>query len=142
MRRFQLMRDEDETGISGTGAVALGVEWPDGKIAMRWATEHRITAIYNNRHDLIAIHGHGGKTRIVWLDPPLPTHRARSADTREQFELLRRRVLKTEPAESGVVIGCFAYCPFCRVESEDIDVTMNALDHQSGCLWTDAKDAG
>jgi len=34
MRTFFLERIEDETGISGTGIVAEGVEFSDGQIAM------------------------------------------------------------------------------------------------------------
>ena len=36
MRTFRLIRDEDPTGISGTGSVAEGVEFDDGTVAMRW----------------------------------------------------------------------------------------------------------
>lgn len=68
MRRFVLVRDVDETGVSGTGAVAEGVEFSDGTCAMRWRTEHTSTAIYCGIVDLLAIHGHNGKTRVVFLD--------------------------------------------------------------------------
>lgn len=64
---FALKRDEDETGVSGTGYVASGCVWPDGKVAMRWLVgEHRSTAVYESVEAVIAIHGHGGKTKVVW----------------------------------------------------------------------------
>jgi type IV secretory pathway TraG/TraD family ATPase VirD4 len=36
VRFFQLHRDADPTGFSGTGVVADGVVWPDGTVSMRW----------------------------------------------------------------------------------------------------------
>ena len=68
MRRFELHREVDETGISGTGIVATGVEWPDGTCAMHWDTKHTSTAVYASMEDVVAIHGHGDKTYIAWLD--------------------------------------------------------------------------
>lgn len=68
MRRFKLIRKEDESGISGTGNVAGGVEFDDGTCAMRWDTATASTGLYNNITELEAIHGHGGKTIVVWID--------------------------------------------------------------------------
>jgi hypothetical protein len=59
---FHLVRDEDETGVSGTGTVAVGVVFPDGTVAMRWNTNTASTAVYDSLEDVIKIHGHGGKT--------------------------------------------------------------------------------
>lgn len=67
-QRFVLCRDEDETGVSGTGDVADGVRFPDGTVAMRWRTGTASTAVYDSVADVEAIHGHGGKTRIVFVD--------------------------------------------------------------------------
>ena len=63
---FRLMRDVDETGVSGTGHVADGVVWHDGTCAVRWRTDTRSTVIYDRLADVEKIHGHGGKTRVVW----------------------------------------------------------------------------
>jgi hypothetical protein len=65
-RIFDLVRSEDETGISGTGAVAWGVEFPDGVCVLRWRAIHRSTAVYDSIDELVAIHGHGGKTQVEW----------------------------------------------------------------------------
>jgi hypothetical protein len=65
MRLFELYRDEDETGVSGTGLIAEAVEFSDGTVAMRWRTAYNSTAIYDSISDLDKIHGHNGKTRIV-----------------------------------------------------------------------------
>ena len=37
-RAFVLQRNEDETGVSGTGIVAEGVEFSDGTVALRWTS--------------------------------------------------------------------------------------------------------
>jgi len=66
MRIFHLKRIEDETGISGTGLVTEGVEFSDGSCAMRWMTETTSTGFYKNIDDVVHIHGHGGKTVVVW----------------------------------------------------------------------------
>lgn len=66
MRRFKLHRIEDESGVSGTGEVAEGVEFAHGEVVMSWLTNHRSIGVYPHIKELIAIHGHGGKTRVVW----------------------------------------------------------------------------
>lgn len=70
MRRFHLERSDDVSGVSGTGVVAEGIEFTDGHCAMRWRTDTASTALYDNAEDLLAIHGHEGRTRMVWLDLP------------------------------------------------------------------------
>jgi hypothetical protein len=67
MRLFKLVRNEDETGVSGTGEVAGGVIWPDGKVSMRWFTTTASTAFYDSIEDVEEIHGHGGKTQVQFL---------------------------------------------------------------------------
>jgi hypothetical protein len=67
MNLFRLVRDEDESGVSGTGHVADGVEFHNGKCAVSWRTEHTTITIYEDIQTVEAIHGHGGKTRIEWL---------------------------------------------------------------------------
>jgi len=66
MRLFDLERIEDVSGISGNGVVAQGVEFDDGTIVMRWVTAHRSTSFYSSEKDLIAIHGHAGRTVVRW----------------------------------------------------------------------------
>lgn len=67
MRTFNLVRHNDVSGISGTGVVAQGVEFDDGAVAMRWIVgEHRSTALWANIEAVVAIHGHGGATELVW----------------------------------------------------------------------------
>lgn len=68
MRRFQLRRDEDETGVSGIGVVAEGVEFTSGMVAMTWYSPHRCINIYESVKTVEELHGHEGKTEIVFLD--------------------------------------------------------------------------
>jgi len=65
-RRFNLVRDDDETGISGTGVVAEGIEFSNGMCAMCWLTAMHSVAVYPNIRQLEAIHGHNGRTRVEW----------------------------------------------------------------------------
>lgn len=69
-RRFVLQRYEDETGLSGEGLVAWGVCFPDGVAVTRWCvTEVRQTCTWRSMDDVFFVHGHQGKTEVVWLDP-------------------------------------------------------------------------
>ncbi len=67
-RRFVLHRIEDETGTSGTGDVADGVEFPNGQAVLCWRGVLSSVAVYQSSAQLILIHGHGGKTVIRWVD--------------------------------------------------------------------------
>lgn len=67
-RLFKLMRSHDPSKVSGTGLVAEGVEFSDGVVALRWLSGHPTTTIYNCIEDVVLIHGHGGASRIVYLD--------------------------------------------------------------------------
>lgn len=77
MKRFYLERDYDHSGVSGTGIVAEGVEFSDGVVAMRWIVSqdsrgagNPTSVVFhdNGRDSVETIHGHGGATRIVWID--------------------------------------------------------------------------
>jgi hypothetical protein len=63
-RTFKLVRIEDETGISGTGIVAEGIEFSNGMCAMCWLTAMHSVAVYPNVRQLEAIHGHNGRTTV------------------------------------------------------------------------------
>lgn len=74
-RAFILFRDQDVTGISGTGPVADGVVFPDGTTVVRWrdlggpAAERGVrptTVVFESIAAVEALHGHGGATRIVY----------------------------------------------------------------------------
>jgi hypothetical protein len=65
-RLFTLERDEDVTGVSGSGTVAEGVVFSDGTVALRWLSEWPTSVVFHDRglEAVDAVHGHGGKTRI------------------------------------------------------------------------------
>lgn len=73
-RRFQLVRDVDVSGVSGTGVVAEGVEFSSGRVALEWASEWPTSVVFHERgmDSVRAIHGHGGLTRIEFLDEMAP----------------------------------------------------------------------
>lgn len=69
LKTFVLERAEDATGVSGTGVVAEGVMFTNGRCVMRWIVPNapNSTAIYDSLEDLIAIHGHNGMTRVTFV---------------------------------------------------------------------------
>ena len=72
MRRFELHRHVDETGVSGTGVIAEGVEFTRGRVALTWLTATPGTTFFESVEDMLAVHGHGGNTTVEWLDPEHP----------------------------------------------------------------------
>lgn len=68
-RRFHLQRETDVTGVSGTGIVADGVRWPDNSVSVRWRGARPSIVFWADFSDVLAIHGHDGATKVVWLDP-------------------------------------------------------------------------
>lgn len=84
VRRFELHRDVDVTGVSGEGVVADGIEyfkslditWPDGLntllpsgwVRIVWRGQRPSTVLWPSAQMAMEVHGHGGHTRLVWLD--------------------------------------------------------------------------
>ena len=67
LRVFQLQRDEDISGVSGVGRVAVGVVFPSGKVVLEWMGADSTFEIFDKLDHVERIHGHGGKTRIVFV---------------------------------------------------------------------------
>jgi hypothetical protein len=68
-RRFQLHRDEDESGVSGIGIVAEGIQFTNGMVALSWLSPYSAVNVYPAGTKIVEdLHGHQGKTRIVWID--------------------------------------------------------------------------
>lgn len=72
-RSFALVRTVDVSGVSGTGTVAYGVEFPDGTVALRWVGANPTSVVFhdNGMESVQKIHGHGGATRVMWLSEDL-----------------------------------------------------------------------
>jgi hypothetical protein len=68
MRRFHLHRLEDENGKSGKGVVAEGIVFTDGSVALRWMSTTPSTTFFQSLEHLERVHGHDGKTKIIWKD--------------------------------------------------------------------------
>lgn len=69
-RTFVLQRDEDVSNVSGIGIVADGAAFPNGKVVVAWTGKHPSVITYDSVDAVLDIHGHEGKTRIVWDDVP------------------------------------------------------------------------
>lgn len=68
MRRFYLHRLDDETGVSGEGIVAEGVQFTDGTVILRWLGPTPSTIIHASMEWMLKVHGHNGKTDVIWKD--------------------------------------------------------------------------
>jgi hypothetical protein len=66
---FRLVRTQDASCVSGTGVVAYGTLYPNGKVTVAWtvADKPQSVAVYDSFEDMLAIHGHGGLTTAEWL---------------------------------------------------------------------------
>jgi hypothetical protein len=63
-----LFRHKDESGISGRGIVAQGVEFDDGVCVMRWLSiAPPSTVIHDSYISVEKVHGHKGNTELIWL---------------------------------------------------------------------------
>lgn len=78
-RRFKLVRHEDNTGVSGEGIVAHGVEFGDGAVVMQWHNEDNeqladipngmaVKPAPNGVEATREVHGHEGRTELRWMD--------------------------------------------------------------------------
>jgi len=66
---FTMTRGNDESGVSGTGAVLEGVIFSDGTVAARWLTETASSTFYDSIPDFIKIHIYShpsNKTRLIF----------------------------------------------------------------------------
>ena len=63
-RVFDLLRNHDGSGISGSGRVAEGIEFENGKVAMCWLSSTSTVTLFDSIDDVVAIHGHGGSTEV------------------------------------------------------------------------------
>lgn len=151
-RRFEMHRDTDVSGVSGTGVVAEGVEFsepfsigfPDGSVVVlepgwcviRWGGEHRSTVLWGSRASAEAIHGHNGATRFVDVDtdpdqdqelPAEPLFRA-PLPTTETLELIEA----APPRSTKVDITTAGHTVVVESDSDLETVAAKALElHQA-----------
>lgn len=70
-RFFDMIRENDESGVSGTGHVASGIIFQDGKVTIRWLSEKASTVNFDSFDDFMAIHidSHpSNNTKLVFHD--------------------------------------------------------------------------
>lgn len=67
-KTFRLIRTEDVSGVSGVGEVAEGVVFHDGQTILSWFGKFHSINVSPNIEEVAGIHGHGGRTKIVWDD--------------------------------------------------------------------------
>lgn len=65
MKKFYLLRHEDEHENSGNGVVAEGIIFNSGMCAMTWLTPYSTITIFDKVTTVKKLHGHGGKTEVV-----------------------------------------------------------------------------
>lgn len=68
MRAFYLRRLKDESGVSGTGIVAEGIELTNGQCVLHWLTIYSSIAVYPSLKELTNIHSHDGKTVVEFYE--------------------------------------------------------------------------
>ncbi len=66
-RPFYLLRQEDTSGVSGLGIVADGVTFPDGVTVLHWRADGGSTTFYASLEGLESVHGHSGRTKIIFI---------------------------------------------------------------------------
>lgn len=67
---FALYREQDVTGVSGEGTVAHGTQFADGAVVLRWLGKDPSTVVWASLDSAMRVHGHDGRTRVVWLAAP------------------------------------------------------------------------
>ena len=93
---FALYREEDVSGVSGPGTVAHGCEFADGTVVLRWLGKDASTVVWGSLDAAMRVHGHDGRTRVVWLAAPFSemalAEREAAAAERERIRVLAMQV--------------------------------------------------
>lgn len=107
MKTFKMIRHEDVKTVSGTGLVAIGVDFGTF-VALTWVTDARIEqrdgtftverintlTMFSSVSDVQKLHGHGSRTDVV-LDAEIDTHtvftiKAKLANFASQYEKMQK----------------------------------------------------
>ena len=87
VKTFYLLRHEDINGLSGVGPVAVGVVFPNGQVVFQWTTYRNSIEIYSSIENLIEIHGHEGKTEVIFGCPPSPDDKPKKVRKKKNAEV-------------------------------------------------------
>tara|TARA_Y100000034_G_scaffold100910_1_gene124806 strand:+ start:530 stop:865 length:336 start_codon:yes stop_codon:yes gene_type:complete len=55
-RTFVVVRQDDESGVSGVGTIVEGVEFSNGQVVVRWLTAVNSVAVFNSLEDFLKVH--------------------------------------------------------------------------------------
>lgn len=116
-RVFGLYRTDDVSGLTGTGIVAWGAWFPDGRVVTRWcshANGRSQVIIWDRLSDLLDIHGHGGKSRVVWFDADPVAQRLDTAPLWARYDAYAAALGKATPGSLGhlsLAMQCAAGLP-------------------------------
>jgi hypothetical protein len=83
VKPFYLLRHEDASGISGIGVVAVGAVLPSGRAILEWLSNETTDTIFESIEQVTRIHGHNGKTEVIYGNPPDPNKPKRSRKKKE-----------------------------------------------------------
>jgi hypothetical protein len=90
---FVVQRDEDVSGISGEGVIAEGCRFSDGWVVTHWLDQPPMhepkTDVWHNKgaEPFQRIHGHDGRTRILWADDIAAARHKALADIVQAFDV-------------------------------------------------------
>ena len=92
------------------GAQFEGIEFTDGRVAVRWLTEKRSVSVWDSFDDLMAIHGHpeyGSQLQWMDLDPDALDMDNRLIDAEVEITRLARLLAECEQevTEGGLPRG-------------------------------------
>jgi hypothetical protein len=121
MRRFYLKREEDVSGVSGTGRVADGVEFENGLCAVTWKSEYPSITVYQSVTVLEKVHTHKGKdkTKLVWVDPKFEELEVKAKETKDRE---REEMEAEEAAEEAALHEQEELAEELAIEIDDSDI--------------------
>jgi hypothetical protein len=88
VKLFHLYRNEDQSGVSGTGPVVEGVVFTNGWVALRWLSAKSSICFYQSLEEVEQIHGHGGRTELIVHDFEPLKRKVKSPSDERRFESL------------------------------------------------------
>jgi len=62
---YKMLRNQDVSGINGTGLVGWATEYPNGMTTVCWEGDIKSVVMYQSLDEAIKIHGHGGATLFI-----------------------------------------------------------------------------
>jgi hypothetical protein len=90
---FRVYRDQDVSGVSGTGVIAEGCQFSTGWVVTHWLDQPPMNEpktdvwYHKGTSPITKVHGHGGATRIVWTSEEDQARRKLAADVLQAFDV-------------------------------------------------------